>query len=338
MRYLVTGHAGFIGFHVAQKLLDAGHDVAGVDGMSDYYDVNLKKRRLELLAAYKKHVSHILQLEEHEKLLDVFMSFKPDYVIHLAAQAGVRYSIENPRAYVGSNIVGTFNVLEACRAHPVRHLLLASTSSAYGANAKYPFEEKDVAIHPITLYAASKTAGELMAHSYAHLFSTPTTAFRFFTVYGPWGRPDMAYFLFAKKIIEGTPIQIFNYGETWRDFTYIDDLVASILCLMETPPLAPSNRLRDVPSVASDTLSPVAPFRLVNIGAGQPVKLTDFVDAIEAAVGIPAIRELRPLPPGDVVRTYANADLLFELTGQKPTTSIAVGIPEFVKWYRQHYN
>lgn len=337
MRYLVTGDAGFIGFHVARRLLDGGHEVLGLDGMTDYYDVDLKKRRLALLAGYPGFSHRTMMLEDHAGLLEAFGHFRPESVIHLAAQAGVRYSIDNPRAYVSANIIGTFNILEACRAHPVAHLLLASTSSAYGANEKYPFEETDRAVHPITLYAASKASAELMAHSYAHLFGTPTTAFRFFTVYGPWGRPDMAYFLFTKKILEGEPIDVFNNGESWRDFTYIDDLVTSILHLADKVPPAADARGGMTP-IAGDTLSPVAPYRLVNIGAGQPQKVADLIDEIEGALGLEAIRVMKALPPGDVIRTFASAELLFGLTGQKPSTPLSTGVPEFVRWYRQHYN
>ena len=337
MRYLVTGDAGFIGFHVARRLLEAGHAVLGLDGLTDYYDVDLKRRRLAQLAAFPAFAHVTMTLEDHAGLLEQFACFEPEIVIHLAAQAGVRYSIENPRAYVSANIIGTFNILEACRAHPVAHLLLASTSSAYGANDKYPFEETDRAVHPITLYAASKASSELMAHSYAHLFGTPTTAFRFFTVYGPWGRPDMAYFLFTKKILEGEPIDVFNNGESWRDFTYIDDLVGSILLLAgKAPPL--SNAREGLVPIPGDTLSPVAPYRLVNIGAGQPAKVADLIDEIERALGVAATRVMKPLPAGDVIRTFANADLLLAITGQKPSTPLAIGVPEFVRWYRQHYN
>lgn len=337
MRYLVTGHAGFIGFHVARRLLAEGHAVLGIDGMSDYYDVGLKHRRLEALRgeAGFQHVE--MMLEDHATLTAAFAAFEPDIVIHLAAQAGVRYSIENPRAYVNANIVGTFNILEACRAHPVRHLLLASTSSAYGANEKYPFEETDRAVHPVTLYAASKASSELMAHCYAHLFLIPTTAFRFFTVYGPWGRPDMAYFLFTKKILAGAEIEIFNHGESWRDFTFIDDLVTSIELLAGLPPPQADARA-GLPVLKGDTLSPVAPYRLVNIGAGRPAKLTELVAELEKALGIAAKKVFLPLPPGDVVKTFASADLLEAITGQKPATPLGVGIPAFVNWYRTHYN
>jgi len=336
MRYLVTGTAGFIGFHVASRLLRDGHEVVGVDGLTSYYDVMLKQRRLAILEENPGFQQREFMLEDDVALMELFAETKPDIVIHLAAQAGVRYSIENPRAYIAANVIGTFNVLEACRAHPVRHLLLASTSSAYGANDKTPFEETDRSVHPITLYAATKTSTELMAHCYAHLFGNPTTAFRFFTVYGPWGRPDMAYFLFARKILNGEPIEIFNNGESYRDFTFVDDLVEAIMRLVDKPPLKPSER--DVPTAAIDTLSPVAPYRMVNIGGGRPVKLTDFVSEIEKALGVEAVKVMKPLPPGDVVGTYASAELLEHVIGYKPDTPLSVGIPIFVDWYRRHVN
>jgi UDP-glucuronate 4-epimerase len=276
-------------------------------------------------------------LEDEAGLDGVFADFRPTHVLHLAAQAGVRYSIENPRAYLSSNIVGTFNVLEACRKFGIAHLMLASTSSAYGANEKIPFEEKDRSVHPITLYAASKASTELMAHAYAHLFGIATTAFRFFTVYGPWGRPDMAYFLFTRKILAGEPIELFNNGEASRDFTYVDDLIEAILRLTASPPALPAERT-GLAALANDTLSPVAPYRLVNIGGGRPVRLADFVDEIEAALGVKAIRVMKPLPPGDVVRTFASADLLEAITGYRPATPLSVGIPRFVEWYRRNLN
>jgi len=337
MRYLVTGDAGFIGFHVSRRLLSQGHEVLGIDALTDYYDVDLKHRRLAILGAEPGFRHETLMLEDHAGLLKLFGEFRPDYVIHLAAQAGVRYSIENPRAYINANVVGTFNLLEACRAFPMRHLLLASTSSAYGANDKYPFEETDPAVHPITLYAATKGSTELMAHCYAHLFHNPTTAFRFFTVYGPWGRPDMAYFLFTRKILTGQPIEIFNHGESWRDFTFIDDLVTSILLLAAAPP-PPADARDGLKPIPGDTLSPVAPYRLVNIGGGQPAKLTELVGELEKALGVEAVKVFKPLPPGDVVKTFASAALLEGVTGQKPATPLSEGIPQFVRWYRTHYN
>jgi UDP-glucuronate 4-epimerase len=337
MRFLVTGTAGFIGFHVARRLLRDGHEVIGIDGLTTYYDVMLKQRRLAILNEDRGFRAHEFMLEDDGAVMALFAAEKPDFVIHLAAQAGVRYSIENPRAYINANVVGTFNILEACRAHPVRHLMLASTSSAYGANDKTPFEETDRAVHPITLYAATKTSTELMAHCYAHLFGNPTTAFRFFTVYGPWGRPDMAYFLFARKILNGEPIEMFNYGENYRDFTYVDDLVEAIVRLVDRPPARPDERGDAIP-LPMDTLSPVAPYRLVNIGGGQPVKVTDFVSEIEKALGVEAIRVLKPQPQGDVVGTYASADLLEHVIGYRPATPLSVGIPVFVDWYRRHVN
>ncbi len=337
MKYLVTGAAGFIGFHVARRLLGQGEEVIGLDGMTQYYDVLLKQRRLEILRENAGFRCDEVMLEEEGALKRIFSQTRPDFVIHLAAQAGVRHSIEQPHSYISSNIVGTFNILEACRHFPVRHLMLASTSSAYGANVKYPFEETDQAIHPITLYAATKGSTELMAHCYAHLFAIPTTSFRFFTVYGPWGRPDMAYFKFVKNILEGKPIEVYNFGDCWRDFTYVDDLVESILALSALAPPLPDAR-QDLRLIQGDTLSPVAPYRLVNIGGGQPVQLTAFIDEIEAALNMRAVRELMPLPPGDVVRTFASADLLVALTGSKPSTPPSLGVPRFVDWYRRHCN
>lgn len=333
---LVTGAAGFIGFHLAQRLLDSGDRVVGLDGLTDYYDVGLKRRRLALLETHPNFSFAQTMLEDREAIGALFRAERFDTVHHLAAQAGVRHSIEQPQAYISANIVGTFNLLEACRRAPPRHLVFASTSSAYGANAKFPFEETDPAIHPTTLYAATKASGELMAHCYAHLFGVPTTAVRFFTVYGPWGRPDMSYFRFTEKMLRGEPIDVYNHGESWRDFTYVDDLVDSMLALTALPPAAPGEG-RGAP-IAGDTLSPVAPYRLVNIGGGRPVRLADFIDEIEKALGVRAMRRLLPLPPGDVVRTFASADLLKRLTGAKPATPVSVGIPRFVAWYRQTFN
>ncbi len=337
MSVLVTGAAGFIGFHLARRLLSQGVEVIGLDGMTDYYDVLLKERRLSQLRSVPGFTFHRAMLQDDAAVSRIFAVHRPERVFHLAAQAGVRHSIDQPRSYVEANIIGTFNILEACRRHPVAHLMLASTSSAYGANLKYPFAETDSAIHPISLYAATKASSELLAHCYAHLFGTPVTAFRFFTVYGPWGRPDMAYFKFVRNMLDGKPIEVFNHGDCWRDFTYIDDLVESIIRLDGMAPPAPQERGGLTP-IAGDTLSPVAPYRLVNIGAGQPVRLTAFIDEIEKALGVTAIRQLKPLPPGDVVKTYASADLLVALTGQKPRTPLSIGIPRFVEWYRQNQN
>eukprot|EP01037_Dinobryon_pediforme_P012598 gene12598-12688_t len=335
MRFLVTGSAGFIGFHLARRLLEDGHEVVGIDGFTPYYDVNLKHRRTALLARHNGFQGHHLMLEDRAALEKVWAENPCDIVVHLAAQAGVRYSLENPRAYVDGNIIGTFNVMELTRIHPVKHFVLASTSSAYGANVEMPFLETDKADTQITLYAATKKATENMTHCYAHLWNIPTTAFRFFTVYGPWGRPDMALFKFTKGILEGTPIDIYNHGKMERDFTYIDDLIESIVRLCDAPPVRPEAGAKLDPS---DSLSPVAPFRVVNIGGGMPVSLMTFVEEIEKAVGKSALRNYLPMQPGDVMRTYANADLLKKLTGYVPSTPVSVGVPSFVAWYRDYFN
>ncbi|KMO31724.1 UDP-glucuronate 5-epimerase [Methylobacterium variabile] len=333
MRFLVTGTAGFIGFHLAHRLLGAGHEVVGVDGLTDYYDVALKRARLARLEALPGFSAHAFMLEEPGAFAGLMAEARPDVVVHLAAQAGVRYSLEHPEAYVSGNVVGTFQVLEGCRVHPVRHLLFASTSSAYGGNRAVPFRETDRAVWPLTIYAASKIAGEAMAHSYAHLWKIPTTAFRFFTVYGPWGRPDMALFLFTRKILAGEPIEVYDHGRAVRDFTYVDDLVESIVRLVDVPPPLPGTG----PVSAADTLSPVAPYRLVNIGGGRPVSVGAMLDALEDALGRKAVRHLRDLPPGDVDRTEASTDLLRDLVGYVPGTPLSAGIPAFVAWYREHY-
>jgi UDP-glucuronate 4-epimerase len=332
VRFFITGTAGFIGFHVAKRLTEAGHLVCGVDGMTTYYDVALKRRRHAMLLQSPHFSAHELMLEDMAGLSRVYEQFKPDVVIHLAAQAGVRYSLENPRAYVDSNLIGTFNVLELARAGAPKHLLLASTSSVYGANTKMPFEESDQTDHPLTLYAATKKATELMAHSYAHLWSIPTTAFRFFTVYGPWGRPDMALFKFTKGILENEPIEIYNNGDMQRDFTYIDDIAKAIVLLSDAVPQAGE------PTDDSLGLSPAAPFRVVNIGNSQPIQLLDFVAAIETTLGKKAIRRYLPMQPGDVPRTFADTRLLEHLTGFRPATSVATGVEKFVRWYRDYHN
>ncbi|TGD95064.1 NAD-dependent epimerase/dehydratase family protein [Methylobacterium nonmethylotrophicum] len=333
MRFLVTGTAGFIGFHLARRLLQAGHEVVGVDGLTDYYDVALKRARLALLEAMPGFSAHAFMLEEPGAFTALMAGTRPEVVVHLAAQAGVRYSLQHPEAYVSGNVVGTFQVLEGCRSHTVRHLLFASTSSAYGGNRAAPFRETDRAVWPLTIYAASKLAGEAMAHSYAHLWQIPTTAFRFFTVYGPWGRPDMALFLFTRKILAGEPIDVYDHGRAVRDFTYIDDLVESIARLVDIPPPPPGAD----PVSAADTLSPVAPYRMVNIGGGRPVSVSAMIDALEDALGCRAVRHLRDLPPGDVAQTEASTALLRDLVGYVPQTPIEAGIPAFVAWYREHY-
>jgi UDP-glucuronate 4-epimerase len=333
VRFLVTGTAGFIGFHVAKDLIRAGHEVVGVDGMTPYYDVTLKQRRHGMLLQSPTFSARELMLEDMPGLTRVYREFQPDVVIHLAAQPGVRYSLENPRAYIDANVVGTFNLMELVREHKPRHFLLASTSSVYGANTKMPFEEGDRTDHPLTLYAATKKATEVMAHCYAHLWNIPTTVFRFFTVYGPWGRPDMALFKFTKAILEGAPIDVYNYGEMDRDFTYVDDIAKAIVLLVAAIPTDP---------VASDLtddtlgLSPAAPYRVVNIGNGNPVRLLAFIEAIEKSIGRPAVRNYLPMQPGDVPSTFADARLLERLTGFRPNTPLSKGVAEFVAWYREY--
>jgi UDP-glucuronate 4-epimerase len=332
-KVFITGTAGFIGFHLAQLLLAEGFKVHGFDGMTDYYDVTLKQRRHQMLLQ-KPHFSMTEGMLEDDALItQVTDDFAPDVIVHLAGQAGVRYSLENPRAYLDSNLVGTFNVMEAARRLEVEHLLMASTSSVYGANEEMPFIETEKADTPLTFYAATKKANEAMAHSYAHLWDLPTTMFRFFTVYGPYGRPDLALFKFVDAILDGRPIDIYNHGDMYRDFTYVTDLVRGIRLLIDTPPVRPDNR--EVPE--GDSLSPVAPYRVVNIGNSDKVRLLDFVDAIEEELGQKAIRNYMPMQMGDVPATWANAELLQSLTGYKPKTDIKDGIREFVAWFREYY-
>ncbi len=334
MRYLITGTAGFIGFHLAKRLLDDGHFVVGFDGMTPYYDVKLKEKRTAILARSNGFKAVTGMLEDKAALDHAAELAEPDVIVHLAAQAGVRYSLENPRSYVDSNLVGSFNVLELARNLQPKHLLLASTSSVYGANEKIPFAESDKADEQMTIYAATKKSMELMAHSYAHLFRIPTTAFRFFTVYGPWGRPDMALFKFVDAIKNGRPIEIYGEGRMSRDFTYIDDLIESIVRLIG---VIPSEENRITSDTISDTLSKNAPFRIVNIGGGQPVGLMTFVETIEAMLGKQAIRHMLPMQPGDVHNTYAVPDLLVALTDFKPQTEVEEGVRRFVDWYQENY-
>ncbi len=330
---LITGAAGFIGFHLAQALLAAGHQVIGLDAMTDYYDVALKEARLAQLSAQPGFTFVRGRVEAPGLMMDLFATHKPSHVVHLAAQAGVRYSIENPRSYLESNIIGTFEILEAARAHPPRHMLLASTSSAFGANTQMPYQETQKADHQMSFYAATKKAGENMAHSYAHLFDLPVTMFRFFTVYGPWGRPDMALFKFTKAILEDRPIDVYNHGDMKRDFTYVTDLVHAITLLLEAVPERPEDGV--VPE--GDSLSPVAPWRVVNIGNNDAVQLTAFIEAIEAATGLKAQQNLMPMQAGDVPATWADASLLRQLTGYQPQTSVTEGVAAFVRWYRSYY-
>jgi UDP-glucuronate 4-epimerase len=334
MRVLVTGSAGFIGYHLASRLLERGDEVVGVDGFTSYYDLALKRARQSRLERFPAFRGHEFLLEDSVRLQGLFAQ-EFDAVCHCAAQAGVRYSLENPRAYVDANLVGTFNLLEAMRSAPPRHALIASTSSVYGANRSTPFREIDRADHPLTLYAASKKAGEEMAHAYSHLYGIPVTMLRFFTVYGPWGRPDMALFKFVSAILADKPIDVYNRGKMQRDFTFIDDLVESILRLLPIAPKAPSERLGEARPI--DSLSPQAAWRVVNIGAGSPVSLDDFVAAVERACGRAARRNDMEMQSGDVPVTYANSDLLYELTGYRPATPLAAGIAAFVEWHKSYF-
>jgi len=333
MRILVTGAAGFIGSALAHRLLDRGDEVLGYDNLNDYYDVRLKQARLDRLTPRPGFSFVKASLEDREALEAAFDAFKPQRVVNLAAQAGVRYSLENPRAYIDANIVGFLNVLEACRHKGVEHLVYASSSSVYGSNRKLPFAVEDSVDHPVSLYAASKKANELMAHTYSHLFRLPTTGLRFFTVYGPWGRPDMALFLFAKKILAGEPIDVFNFGKHTRDFTYIDDIVEGVIRTLDRVP---------GPDAGFDPLAPspatsAAPYRVYNIGNHTPVQLSRYIELIEEATGKTAIKNLLPLQPGDVPDTEAEVSALMRDTGYAPETPVEVGVKRFVEWYRGHY-
>ena len=332
-KVLITGTAGFIGFHLARLLLDEGFRVQGYDGMSDYYDVRLKQRRHQILLQNPDFTATEALLEDRETLDRVADAFQPEVIVHLAAQAGVRYSLEEPRVYIDSNVIGSFNVMEVARRFKVGHLLMASTSSVYGANEAMPFGENDKADSQLTIYAATKKATESMGHAYAHLWGIPTTMVRFFTVYGPWGRPDMALYKFVEAILADRPIDIYNHGEMYRDFTYVTDLTRAIRLLIDTPPPLPNT----AEPIQNDSLSPVAPWRVVNIGNSEKVKLLDFVDAIEHATGRKAIRHYMDMQPGDVPATWANASLLRSLTGYAPQTAVKDGIAAFVSWYREYY-
>lgn len=334
MKILVTGASGFIGMHTCMALLKRGDTVLGIDNINDYYDTRLKDDRLALLKASEQFRFIQAGVEDREAINNAFEEFGPEYVIHLAAQAGVRYSLQNPHAYIDSNLQGFTNILEACRHHPVKHLVYASSSSVYGGNTKMPFSESDNVDHPVSLYAATKKANELMAHTYSHLFKIPTTGLRFFTVYGPWGRPDMSPMLFASAILEGRPINIFNHGDMKRDFTYIDDIVEGIIRVNDRPAL---------PDAAFDPANPDpasshAPYRVFNIGNSQPVPLLEYIAAIEDAIGIKAKRNLMPMQPGDVPATSADTSALEALTGFAPNTPLKEGVNRFVAWYRSYYN
>ena len=333
-RVLITGTAGFIGFHLARLLLEDGFTVHGYDGMTDYYDVALKQRRHATLLQNGAFSATEGMLEDQTLLDRVADDFQPEVIVHLAAQAGVRYSLENPRAYLDANVVGTFNVMEAARRLSVRHLLMASTSSIFGANEEMPFVETEKADTQLTIYAATKKATESMGHAYAHLWNLPTTMFRFFTVYGTWGRPDLAYYKFVDAILAGRPIDIYNHGEMYRDFTYVDDLVRAIRLLIDVAPVRPASR-EEIPE--GDSLSPVAPFRIVNIGNADKVRLLDLIAAIEDCIGRKAIRNYMDMQKGEVPATWADTGLLQRLTGYRPRTDLRDGIAAFVRWYRDYY-
>lgn len=333
MRILITGAAGFIGATTAHQLLDRGDEVVGLDNLNDYYDVSLKEARLARLTSRENFSFHKLELADREAIENLFKNEKIDRVIHLAAQAGVRYSIENPHSYIESNIVGTLHILEGCRHHNVEHLVYASSSSVYGANSTMPFSIHHNVDHPLALYGATKKANELMAHTYSNLYQIPTTGLRFFTVYGPWGRPDMALFMFTKNIIEGKPIDVFNYGKHRRDFTYVDDIVQGVVRTMDN--VASPND--DWDSAHPDPGTSRAPYRIYNIGNSKPVELMDYIRCIEDSVGRKAEMNLLPMQPGDVPDTYADVDDLVADVDYKPNTSVAEGVSNFVEWYLDYY-
>jgi UDP-glucuronate 4-epimerase len=335
MKALITGTAGFIGFHLAKLLLKDGFSVHGYDGFINYYDVNLKLARHNILLKNSNFKATEGMLEDFDKLDEVSNKFQPDIIVHLAAQAGVRYSLENPRAYINSNIIGSYNVMEVAKKQKAKHLLMASTSSVYGANSKMPFAEIEKSENQLTIYAATKKANESMAHSYSHLWKIPTTMCRFFTVYGPWGRPDMALFKFVSAILENKPINIYNQGNMYRDFTYVDDVVRGIRLLIDVIPES-SGGVKNI--VKNDSHSPIAPYRVVNIGNSNTVKLIDFIETIEKIIGKKAIRNYMPMQKGDVTATLSDVSLLKNLTGYRPQTNFVDGITRFIEWYREYYN
>ena len=333
MKVLVTGSAGFIGSAVAERLLARGDEVVGVDNLNPYYDPCLKQARLERIRRRFPFENHVVDIENRSALEAVFATVKPERVVHLAAQAGVRYSIENPQAYVDSNVTGFLNVLECVRHHGTEHLVYASTSSVYGANTRMPFSVHDNVDHPVSLYAATKKANELMAHTYAHLFRIPVTGLRFFTVYGPWGRPDMALFTFTRNILAGEPIPVFNYGRHQRDFTYVDDIVEGVVRVLDRVP-QPDPAWR---SESPDPASSAAPYRLYNIGSNRPVDLLRYIELLEQALGRKAERQLLPMQPGDVPDTYADVQALIDDVGYRPDTPVETGVARFVEWYLAYY-
>ncbi|WP_413472638.1 NAD-dependent epimerase [Shewanella baltica] len=334
MKYLVTGSAGFIGAKVSERLCSLGHEVIGIDNLNDYYDVNLKLARLDLLQALDNFHFIQLDLADREGIAALFARHAFQRVIHLAAQAGVRYSLDNPLAYADSNLIGHLTILEGCRRHKIEHLVYASSSSVYGLNQKMPFSTEDSIDHPISLYAATKKANELMSHTYSHLYQLPTTGLRFFTVYGPWGRPDMALFKFTKAILSGEVIDVYNHGDLSRDFTYIDDIVEGIIRVQAKPPSPNTDWTVEAGTPATSS----APYRVFNIGNGSPVQLLDFITALEDALGIKANKNLLPMQPGDVHSTWADTSDLFDAVGYKPLMDINTGVAQFVDWYRQFYN
>lgn len=333
IKILVTGAAGFVGFHLSQRLLNTGDEVIGLDNLNDYYDVTLKKDRISQLQGKKNFSFYQIDLENREEIFKIFSQHKFDVVVNLAAQPGVRYSLQNPYAYINSNIVGFINILEACRHSSIKHLIFASSSSVYGANTKIPFSVHDNVDHPLSLYAATKKANELMAHTYSHLYGLPTTGLRFFTVYGPWGRPDMAPFLFTKSILTGQAINVFNYGNMKRDFTYITDIVEGIVRLLDKIPNPNLSWSSDIPEPGTSH----APYRIYNIGNNQPVELMYFIELLEDCLGIKAKKNMMPIQPGEVLDTYADVDDLVRDIGFKPSIPIEVGIKNFVSWYRSYY-
>lgn len=333
MKFLVTGAAGFIGFHVSERLLAAGHQVIGIDNLNDYYDVNLKLARLDLLKKHSAFRFDKIDLADREAMATLFSTEHFQRVIHLAAQAGVRYSLENPHAYAEANLTGHLNVLEGCRHNKIEHLLYASSSSVYGLNRKMPFSTQDSVDHPVSFYAATKKANELMSHTYSHLYGLPTTGLRFFTVYGPWGRPDMALFKFTQAIIEGKSIDVYNRGQMRRDFTYIDDIAEAIVRLQDVIPEPDSEWTVEEGSPATSS----APYRVYNIGNSSPVALMDYISALEKALGKEAIKNMLPMQPGDVLATSADTQALYEVIGFKPHTSVEEGVQQFVDWYKKFY-
>ncbi|MFK7794828.1 MAG: NAD-dependent epimerase [Gammaproteobacteria bacterium] len=334
MKVLVTGSAGFIGNNLSQRLLARGDEVIGIDNLNDYYDVTLKEARLAKIIGHANFTEARINLEDRDAVAQLFKKHKPDRVVNLAAQAGVRYSLENPYAYIDTNIMGFTNILEACRHNEVKHLVYASSSSVYGANTNMPFSVHNNVDHPVSLYAATKKSNELMAHTYSHLFQIPTTGLRFFTVYGPWGRPDMALFMFTKNIIAGKPIDVFNYGNHRRDFTYIDDIVEGVIRTLDNVPAANQSWSGDNPDPATSK----APYKLYNIGNNQPVELKHYIAVLEDCLGKKAIQNLLPLQMGDVPDTYADVEALVEDVNYKPQTQVEDGIANFVKWYKDYYS